>query len=316
MRARLLLVLMLTACAGPDRPVDLGFKQIPSDVLLGGATPTPSSAPPAVVVIAPPPSVISLPPAPFDPGPAIAPPTQAPLPSPTGCPTLDPLAAPRLEAPATPSGKPVPAAYLFANDGTFAVSGANPRKGRFPALTQRAFGHLTDQAPGTFTYDVAETIGAVTTTTTYRVVTEATLPGTTNGLYLVAMTYSQPGSTTATFTPNPSPLLAGFPLVRAATSDQRAVDPITQTTMTFTTTVEGKQRVPACGEPLDTWTVHLTNGTLLSPNANLQFDATYQLATQYGAIVVADSVAYTGTEGSDGVQRSNRARITVPPRTR
>lgn len=315
MRTRLLLVLLLTACAGPNRPVDLGFKQVPSDVILGGAAPTatPTFAPTPVVVV-PPPSVISLPPAPFDPGPTVVP-SLAPVPSPTGCPTLDPLKAPALEAVSTPTTRVVPATYTYANEGTFAVSGADPRTGHFPALTQRTFANVTEQSGGAYTYDVAETIGDVTTTTTYRVVTGASLPGTSDGLFLVGMTYARAG-TTATFTPNPSPLLAAFPLVRAATSDQRAVDPVTQTTMTFTTTVEGKKRVAACGEPLDTWTVHLSKGTLLSPSENLQFDATYQLATQFGAIVIADAVAYTGTEGSDGVQRSNRATITSPPRQR
>jgi hypothetical protein len=85
--------------------------------------------------------------------------------------------------------------------------------------------------------------------------------------------------------------------------------------MTFTTTVEGKARVFACGQPLDTWTVHLTAGRLTSPTQELQFDATYQLATQFGGIVVADTVAFTGTDNGDGIQRSNRAAIASVPRS-
>ncbi len=314
MRSRLLVVLLLTACAAPQRPVDLGFKQVPSDVILGGSA-APSAPTPSVtqspLPLIPPPSVISLPPPPFAPGPATSPPPVLLPPAPS-CPPEDPLAAPKLEAVSTVAKPPVPATYVFANDGTFATSGADPRTGRFPALTTRTVGNVVSTV-GSFTYDVAETIGDTTTTTTYQVVTGSTLQS--NGIFLQGMTYRRADGTTASFTPLPSPLLAAFPLTRGATSDQRVVDPATQTTMTFTTTVEGKARVVACGEPLDTWTVHLTQGTLLGPSENLQFDATYQLATQFGGLVVADAVAFTGTEGADGVQRSNKARITTVPRT-
>ncbi len=312
-------LVLTAACGGPQRPVDVGFRQVPSDVLLGGS-PTPSavapSAPPLPLPVIPPPSVVSLPPPPpFSPSPvAVATTPPAVVPSPTGCPALDPLAAPRLEATPSIDAPPVPASYAFTNAGTFAVSGAEPRSGVFPERTLRTYGALTRPSSGTFTYDVAETIGDTTTTTTYRVVTDASLPSETNGLYLVRMTYARADGTTASFDPVPAPQVVALPLIRGATSDQRAVDPRTQTTMSFTTTVEGKARVAACGEPLDTWTVHLSQGTLRSPNQDLQFDATYQLATQYGGIVVGDAVAFTGTDSGAGVQRSNTATISVPPR--
>lgn len=62
-------VLLATACGGPQRPLDLGFKEVPSDVVLGAQTsPSPSVGPPSGPVAIPPPpppSVVTLPPPPF-----------------------------------------------------------------------------------------------------------------------------------------------------------------------------------------------------------------------------------------------------------
>ena len=323
MRSRLVQVssalILVTGCAGPGKPLDLGFKEVPSDVVLGAQTsPTPSvvtTTGPVPVVLVPPPSVVSLPPPPYAlPPHGRAEPPPPPLPTPPACPADDPLAAPRIEAPPSIAKPPLQAAYLFDNDGSFAVSGADARRGSFPARTLRIFNHIQKLSAGTFSYDVSELIGDTTTTTTYTVVTDASLPGQSNALFLTRMVYRRTDGTTATFTPTPQPQLAALPLVRGATVDQRAVDPQTQTAMSFTSTVEGKARVFACGEPLDTWTIHLTKGSLVSPSQNLQFDSTYQLGTQFGGIVVRDVVAFTGTDGSAGVQRSNRATIASAPR--
>ncbi len=322
MRPRLLLgvVLLLSACGAPDRPLDLGFKEVPSDVILGDqSTPTPSAqpsaAPVSVVPLPLPPSIVTLPPPPFEVPPSGGPPPSPPppLPTPPACPSEDLLAAPKLEAPTTVSKPPVQAAYLFDNVGTFSVSGADARKGSFPARTLRIINNIRS-TQGSFLYDVAERIGDTTTTTTFGVVSEPALPTQEAGLFLQKMTYERTDGSTASFTPSPQLKLAGFPLVRGAVTEQRAVDPQTQTAMSYTSTVEGKARVTACGEPLDSWTVHLTEGTLLSPTQELEFDSTYQIATQYGGIVVQDAIAFTGTDGDAGVQRSNRATIAMVPR--
>lgn len=310
-------LLLVTACGGPDRSLSLGFKEVPSDVVLGAQTsPSPSapaaSAPPVTgIPLPPPPSVVTLPPPPFDvprAGPEPAPPS--PLPSAPECPPGDPLAAPEVEAPTTIAKPPSPAAYLFDNVGTFSVSGADARKGTFPARTLRVVSNVV-AGDGTFTYDVAERIGDTTTTTTFRVTTGAPVE---NGLFIVKSTYRRIDGQVASFTPTPPLKLAALPLVRGATTDQRAVDPDTQTAMSFTSTVEGKSRVVACGEPLDSWTVHLTEGRLISPTQDLDFDSTYAVGTQFGGLVLRDAIAFTGTDGSAGVQRSNKATIRTVPK--
>lgn len=309
-------LLLVTGCGGPARPLDLGFKEVPSDVVLGAQTsPTPTALPSvgpvSVVPLPPPPSVVSLPPPPFDVPPTATPPP--PLSSPSACPPEDPLAAPKVEAPTTITAPPVQAAYLYDNVGTYSVSGADARTGSFPARTLRIFNHIQKLSAGTFSYDVSELIGDTTTTTTYLVSTDS-VGNQRDGLFLNKMTYRRSDGTAATFTPTPPLELAALPLLRGATMDQRAVDPQTQTAMSFTTTIEGKARVFACGEPLDTWTIHLSKGSLVSPTQNLQFDATYQLGTQFGGIVLRDAVAFTGTDGNAGIQRSNRATISSVPR--
>jgi hypothetical protein len=209
----------------------------------------------------------------------------------------------------------VQAAYVFDNKGTYSVTGSDARTGTFPARTVRIFNGITRLSAGTFEYDVSERIGDTTTTSRYRVATDGLAPVQDNGLFLVRMTYRRSDGGTATFSPTPPLRIAALPLVRGATSDQSAVDPQTQTAMSFTSTVEGKARVYACGEPLDTWTVHLSKGRLLSPDQDLEFDSTYQLGTQFGGIVVQDVVAFRGTDAGVGVQRANRATISTPPRT-
>lgn len=312
--ALLLTAAVLSGCGGPQRPVDLGFKEVPSNVVLGSQTsPTPTPTGPSLAPLPPPPSVVSLPPPPFELPPVEQPPPPPP-PTASACPAPDLLAAPRLEATTTISEPPVQASYLFDNVGSYAVSGANARRGAFPLRTVRFIRNVVRTSDVSFDYDVSELIGDTTTTTTYRVLNDELAPPPGKGLYLVKMTYLRSDGKSAQFAPVQPILIAALPLLRGATSDQRGIDPQTQTVMTFTTTIEGKARVFACGEPLDTWTVHLTKGVLTSPNQDLDFDSTYQLATQYGGIVLADAVAFTGTDNGDGVQRSNRASIAAVPR--
>lgn len=311
-------LLLVTACGAPDKPLKLGFKEVPSDVLLGAQTsPTPVRpvGPVSTVPLPPPPSVVSLPPPPFevptqtgrDP---VPPPT---LPSAPSCPADNPLAAPKLEAPSSIGKPPVAGAYLFDNLGTFTVSGANARSGVFPPRSLRVIGNVMGQ-PGAFTYDVAERVGDTTITTTFGVKAQAALPGEEPGVFILRMTFQRADGRTSDFTPTPPLKLAALPLVRGAMTQQRGVDAQTQSVMTFRSTVEGKARVFACGEPLDSWTVHLEEGTFLSTTQDLEFDSTYQLGTQFGGIVLRDLVVFRGQDGESTVQRSNRATIASVPK--
>jgi hypothetical protein len=309
-------MVLSAACGGPQQPVSIGFKEVPSDVVLGAqSSPTPTSTgpAPAVVTVVPPPSaVVALPPPTFDAGPT------APLPVPTSttatCATADPLQAPSREAPTSVSAPPAKAAYLFSNVGSYEVSGADARKGRFPTTSLRTVGNISRTSAGSFSFDVADLLGDVTTTTTYDVIRSSPLPaGVAPGLY-VRQVKSVRGTSSSLFAPDPELQLAAFPLVRGASIKSSGVDPQSATSMQFTSTVTGKARVDACGTPLDSWVLDLTAGKVLSPTQNLDFTATYDVGTQYGGLILRDRTVFTGTDNGDGVSRNNTASITTTPK--
>jgi hypothetical protein len=310
-------MLLTAACGGPERPVSIGFKEVPSDVVLGAqSSPTPSAtAAPggaAVPVVPPPPAVVALPPPTFEAGPGAPPPVTPP--SATTCATADPLQAPAREAPPAVSAPPATASYLFTNVGSYEVSGADARKGRFPTTSLRTVGNVTRSSQSNFSFEVSDLLGDVTTTTTYDVVGNSLLPaGLSPGLYL-RQVKSVRGASSSTFAPSPELALAAFPLVRGATITSSGVDPQSATSMQFTATVTGKARVDACGTTLDSWVIDLSDGKVLSPSQNLDFTATYDVGTQYGGLILRDRTVFTGTDSGSGVSRNNTATITTTPK--
>ena len=315
----LLLAMLTGACGGPERPLNMGFKEIPSDVVLGDQTaatvPAGESSDGGAPVFNLPPSIVALPPPRFDsvPRPVSAPPARPP------CPTADPLQAPALEAPSTIDAPPAAGTYFFRNKGDYNVSGANPRRGAFPPMSFRTVKTTFQSGDGrVFDFTVAETLLDTTTTTTYRVVRAADIGGAAEGtaeagLYIRHIETRSSEGETAAFTPTPELRLAALPLVRGARVEARGVDPTTATTMAFASTVAGKSRVDACGEPLDSFTLELTEGRLIAPQQDLQFAATYAVGTQFGGLVLRDTVAFTGTDGDAGVSRTNTSTISQVP---
>lgn len=318
----LLLAGALTAgCGGPDRPLQVGVKEVPSNVVLGAqSSPEPAPVAPSAgpvqdfVPLPPPPSVLTLPPPPLAlpaPDRPVAPPL--PPPSPAACPAADPLEAPAVEAPSTISARPAKAQYLFRTTGTFEQSGADARRGSFPERSLRTVSGAFENSDGSgFAFSVTETLADITTTTEYLVVTGQPLPTDPEpGLY-VARISSSSGSD---FQPTPSLRLAAFPLVRGATLESRGVDPGTATAMSFTSTVAGKARVDACGVPLDSFTLELTDGRVLSPSQDLTFESTLALGTQFGGLVLRESTSFAGETDGAGVSRSLLSTINQVPKT-
>jgi hypothetical protein len=327
---RLLMLLaaatLSAGCAGPDRPLSVGFKEVPSNVVLGTQA-SPAAAGPATgpslppglppLALPPPPSVVSLPPPTFqvpDPSRPLAPPV--PQPTATACVFADPLAAPALEAPATVSARPAQAQYVYRNAGTFTQSGADARTGSFPALSLRGVSAALEDPDGSgFLFTVTE-FGDTTVETTYLVVERQPLPtDEPPGLYAAQVTTRSSDGQQEVFDPTPDLQLAAFPLVRGARVEARGVDPRTQTVESFVSTVTGKARVDACGTPLDSFTLELTEGRLVSPTDDLTFNATYQVGTQFGGLVLRDAVAFAGTTGGAGVSRTRTSTINQVPRS-
>jgi hypothetical protein len=293
------------ACSGPRRPLELGVQEVGSDIVLGSrpaTTVVPAPVPPVTLVAALPALAPSF-------GPST---TTTTVPAPA-CPAADPFAAPRLVAPTTVTQPPVAATYQYRNDGSFSVRGPDGREGHFPATSSRIVGPPHTDATGAFTFTVHVEVLGTSTDTVYHVLPLASATQAA-GLYVQSVTSTPAGGMASVFAPVPEMELLPFPAVPGTTFSVTAVDPRAAVTMRYSGAVAQKSRVDACGIPVDAVTVNLTDGSVLSPNSNETFTATYAIATQYGGLAVADTVKVAGTEGSDTVSRENRATINEVPK--
>lgn len=315
-RVILLLVstLVLVSCRGPADPLDVAVKEVPSDIVLGSpdsGSPAPPPIPPgAPVVVGPfvPSSIFDLPPSSSPTSVAGSPTTTAPAPA---CPKADPLEAPKREATNRIFDPPPARALPYRVEGTFTVSGANPRSGTFPPTSIRTVSPARSTSTG-FTYTVAAELAGTTTTTTYQVVKASDVPGEA-GLYVASLVSRRSDGATSRFEP-PLPMkLVDLPMVANTSVASAGTDPRSATTVSWRTTVRQKVRVDACGVPLDAYRVELVGGRVDGPDTNVDFVATYTIATQFGGLFVADTIEVKGREGLDDVTRKITSIVSVDP---
>lgn len=323
--------LLIAGCSGPQAPLTVGVRDVATNVVLKNAPlPEPGDTavafPPAAVPIAGPGALRPLTPAEaerFVP-PSGPPPTTTPTPT-AACPKATPFAAPR--DPAVNSIRRVPAAttspYIFRNDGILRIGGANPREERVepesPRVVQNARvvrGRLpTDEH---YTFEVAATLGGLTTTTTYRTVPELSTPpvesGGRPGLFIQAIRVTQEGREVSRFEP-PSPLmLLPFPVKEGDTGVSSGTDPTTGVTYSYRYTVGARERADACGKLVDAFTVNVSDGRIVGiRNTLVGFSASYAVATQYGGITVKESVDIVTTEVGTGTERVVTSTINQVP---
>jgi len=311
-----LVALGLTAC-GPTPPFELAVHAVPGDVEYGAQTqqapapPAPAQAPAALPPGAPP--LIyggpTAPPATFAPSP-----TATPAPA---CPAAPLDAVPALGADASATVPPVAARYLWHEKGTYQVGGG-PALPFSPQLTHTVTNVSSpDPNTGAYTFDVVDSAGGLdglqTVTYAYEVIPppsgvtdiqgESTAQAA--GLYLTGVDVQQsplPQPRVARFAP--PVLLMQFPNTSppwtTAGSDSESQD-----TITLNGAVTGHATVDACGTLVDAWEVHAT-GSLVGPNQNLSLDLTFDVATQFGGLVVGEKTSITGTEvvGGGGPMQS------------
>lgn len=341
-RALLVLVaVLLSACGRPAEPLDIGMREVANDIVLGGGDdePTaPAPVPPTAVSVSLPqttnqqsqPRFAEPPPPPDDGGSEFTPPPPPPPPpppEPETCPDADPRDAPKVEAPMDRAIPPVEATYTYRNDGEFSVSGANANQGEFTEPTSWTVQDVEVDDNGDFTYAVEAQLGGTTTTTTYEVRNEPTVDDPTGavgqadpqkgrGLYMVRLDSTGPAGDESSFAPATPLLLLPFPATQADEQDVAGTDPTTGTTMSYHLTVLGKNRVDACGEPLDAIRVELTEGRITGPDMQVQFAAIYDFGTQFGGLMLRDQFEIAGMEGLNSVSRTNTATISDVPERR
>lgn len=333
LRVALAFVALCLAACGPTPPFQLAVRAVPGDVIYGsqsqptphavtaaGPAALPPGAPPLIYGSAPPPPAITFAPSP----------TATPAPS---CPTAPPDAVPALEADASATVPPVAGRMAWHEKGTYQLGGG-PALPFSPQLTHTVTNvTAADPTTGTYSFDVVDSAGGLdglqTVTYSYQVIPPP--QGTTDiqgestsqasGLYLTGVDVQQsplPQPRVARFTP-PVQLLQ-FPATGLPSWSTGGHDSESQDTITLNAVVNGHVSVDACGALIDAWEVHAT-GSLVGPNQNLSLDLTYDVATQFGGMIVGERTSITGTEvvGGGGpmedVSSSVVAAISaVPPR--
>lgn len=318
--------LLAGACNGPREPIDVGVREVASDIVLGSQA-TPRPAGPVASPIPPTPVALNIP----TPVRLPAPPRFAPAPGPTtprpvrgSCPAADPLQVPRHPADEGAGTAPVAESFEVRNDGTFTVSGPNANEGRFEESSVRHVHDVVVDDAGDVTYDVSTTLAGTGTVTSYLLRNSRSFDDglgvgdqagldQQRGLYLTQVLSKMPDDRLSSFRPATPLRLLRFPAFAGDTFESAGTDPVTGTTMRWTVTVEGHVRVDLCGELVDAIRVHLSNGRVDGPEANVEFAATYDIATQYGGLILRDQVTASGREGLDTVTRTNTAVLTSVP---
>lgn len=301
--AIVLLAIMSAACSGPQRSLQVGMKEIETDVLIGPRSTRVQTPPPASDPIVGFPGFVQ---PPFVPPPTLRPPTPT-------CPTAGPFDPVRSEVSTTAERPPVPSAYSYRNDGTFAIG---DRSGSFASPSTRVIGNVIDPAPGGgFTFDVAiPSPDDSVTTTTYHVFPRAASPTDPEpGLFIERVTTKRADGSSEVFSPVPMLMMIRFPAAIGETWDARGIDPLAGIVMQFTGTIRARGIVDACGVRLAAWEVVISDGLIRGPDRDLTFSSVLWIAPQYGGLSLADQVRTQGTDAGVAIKTSNIARISDVP---
>jgi hypothetical protein len=298
------LAMTASACGGPQRPFELGVKEIPSDLLLGRQTkpplPLPAQLPPMTFFF----SDVA---GPTPPPPELPPPLPEPTPVPDPCPEANPLDPVRLETQIDAPRPPTPATYAYRTSGT--VIG-NSLRTLGPTSTHDV-ANIVPLAPGEFTFDVGVQEGDRRTVTTYHVVprTSLVVPP---GLYIARVDSGD----IVPFQPKPELMLLPFPALPGAAYNAAGTDGLT--TVRYDGRVVDTERIDACGTNIDAIHVEITNGVATTGRAQdgeqrtETFSASYAVATQYGGLPVREHLV--GDVAGLRLSRAIDAVITSEPK--
>jgi len=320
----------LAAC-GPIAPVATDVKQAGANVFYGVPTPSPlPSLPPIIHYLNP----VQTFPAPVE-QPPVVPPVTLAIPTPNPCPSLSPLSFPAAEATAAALRPPAAGTYPFRHSATLTTNPGTatqkvvslPQSGTREVTNVSALGSAQD-----FSFDVVDTYNGVVTTTSYHLYPQGAagaLPATSGvapGVYITGVVTRDPGDTSKdmTFTPvSPGVEIFPFPASASATWESAGTDPLTGTTEVVgptatnpqgTGTVVDHVRVNACGTAIDAWEATMQGEEEYAqggPNGTVNFTLTIDMATQYGGLIVGDTLVEDYTDQQSGVSTDYAAAATI-----
>ena len=306
------LLLLVTGC-GPNPGLEVGLRHQGVPVLFGLPTPsaayTPTSQPLAGELVPNFPAPLTAPPPPFV---VVSTPPPTLTPTAIPCPTPSPVTFPKETASTSATRPPAAGSYAFRYTGTqtFNPGAANQTVKGLPATGTSQVKNISAPASdGHYTFDVAESYNDMTTTTTYLVEPNNTtsaqpLQTMQAGLYLSAQV-TVDSSGTSKFQPQPPVELMPFPANPGTQFQSAGVDPLSQQAMNEESPGGGQvgstERVPACGAVVDAWHVEIV-GQIVGGGGGTttNFDEIFDVATQYGGLVVAERLKESGTDQKSG----------------
>ena len=340
----LVVAVATTGCA-PSHAVEVGDREVPTDILLKGAPASPGAPPPVQpgFPLAPVPVTLT------SSGPVVPLPEVPPPVEPVQCPRASHLVGPRDPATALPPGPPVPATYAFRQAGTFSLgSGSTAHSGSYAPTLTHTISKVAKLSDG-WSFVDADSSGMSVTYDVYpqqRVASgepvstdNAAAQPTEAGIYVKTFTYRHANGTVDTLSPQPEVLVAPLPLNNAgATWRARGVDPSTGIAVVVNGQVGAgrdftlSDRIDACGTVLQAYWVEYTIATnnsagtgvntssaepassLKGTNLDVVFVGTrVAFATQYGGIPLEQLDVLKGTDGGVDLNISRHEVITQGP---
>lgn len=318
----------MSACAGPEAPIDVGAKTVPIDLLLGRKVKKVAEAPVPPLLL-PTPRFVPIGGV-GDSSPTTS--TTMPAEPPGPCPEADPLDVPadiaenRIQAP------PKPAVLKYRTTGRLTTGGATATAVVLGPESKVTVEQPQSEPADGFTFRVTvENAATAATTTTYRVLPtgasadppaspvspppEAGSPprptGVPAGLYLAEV--AQAGSTISF-----RPQFPGIPIVRTPIDLGTTFDAVGTdgaTTMSWRSKVVAKANVDACGTFLDSYVVELTNGRITGGEdaEAVTFTSRMNIGSQFGGLILHMATETTGMAGSTPVNRTVTMTVNSKP---
>lgn len=308
----LALALVAGGCGGPQPKLTFGGKAVPVNVSFGkpGEDDPRSNQP---FVLAPVLGGVGvIPVAEERPTTKITQPAPPPPPPPlVFCPQADPTDPadlPKAEAGRDFAGAPKLGLLPTRIEGKYTV---NDKVEQFKETIQRFVFSSNTEANGTIRFGVFTQARGVSATSSY-VSTQAAdrVPGS-FGLDSIQTEGRGIDGRPSFRSPKPLTLMQMRPTPGLTWTDA-TTDPLSGAAFTVSGKVIGKSRIDACGQLVDAWQVALTQ-TVVTPLQRIDSEITYWVATQYGGLIVQESVSWRGTAGTDTVSGDYVATVNKDP---
>ncbi|MGH2808316.1 MAG: hypothetical protein ACRDKT_13685 [Actinomycetota bacterium] len=339
------LLLLSSSCARPPDPLEVGVKEIATDIVLAAAEeerPRGAAGRGSDIKVGQPPS-FSTPPVAIGTGTAPEGGTGdpgAPRPA-AACPEADPLEAAVAAAPARPTAPPLDANYEYRVEGTYEFEGAVDERGRYPATSTRTIQDVRE-IDGGYSFRMKDDLGVTTGYSVYPRqraaeddpvhLGEASHP-LEAGIFVNEIRMKRADDSVLVLDPDPELRIATLPMVRGQKFESTAVDAATGITIRVNGQIglgekfdPLRARVDACGTVLEGYWVSYTVDTtvpqtsttrLFGSDIDLEFAGSRVVfGTQYGGIPLQEIVTIRGSDAGTTVTIRRTSTISSEPRTR